>query len=104
MGEKTVFAHQIVGSTFRLPLFLNRKSSGISYFLPQFDAVFKDDFKHVISCKKKLGASFEYGISVSQMKFNEDNPLYLGRLYANFTNTVFNLEKITRDGNKTLSK
>ena len=76
----------------RINVVINRKASGLNYFLPQFDMVFKEDYKHIISCKKQLGAGFEYLISTSQMNFASDSSEHFqGKVTANFTNQVFTI-------------
>jgi len=70
---------------------VQREKGGMNYFLPQMNIIFKNDKRHILSCKKQIGTSFEYIISINSTDFAIKNPTYVARLSGNFTNSVFNL-------------
>ena len=50
----------------KLSVLVSRLNSGLSYFLPQLDMNFADDVKHILSCKKQVGAHSTYYFSTSK--------------------------------------
>lgn len=62
----------------------------MNFFLPKFDMVSKKDLRHIITCKKQVGTSFQYIISTNNEVFSQKSVNYMGKIVGNFTNTVFN--------------
>ena len=70
---------------------ISRTKSGINYFLPQLDMSFFDDFKHIISCKKQVGASNLFNFSSSKELFEEKFPPFCGKACKQFLDDSLNI-------------
>ena len=74
-----------------LKLTVKRDKSGLNHFWPQYDVLYSEDCKHLLSFKKKYGnTTANYSISLDKNDFDK-GPSILGKARSNFTGSVFNI-------------
>lgn len=88
--SKLQFINRRIKDYQRLSVVLQRQKSGMSFFLPQMNMIFRNDLRYILSCKKQMGANFEYAISLNSSDFSEKSPAFCGKVVGNFTNSIFN--------------